>query len=320
MKLLKLISVSAMLIALHHGFANGFVVKPCPGSVTPRKRSQTQMMVDPASTFTMASFSLPSPIQQSFATSALSAVMDPFVEAELFNDAAHVALDLTQFLGPATVAIRLFAVLGRIFCIASDYLPDHEINPEELVFQFTMLALASTTFAQSLNAIVLSYGKELTMRDRKCFASLFYPGGVSLMQYKMLATSAFTWEEAVPGSVITSDEFGIDSKQGLYWLYSGEATVESRGRILQKVLPKTVHLFGDLAFTPSNSRKKMVATATSYPKTTLRAGTKGAKVLRINSQKLQELMEQDESLDRAIREILFDVMQERIAILLENAK
>eukprot|EP00547_Thalassionema_nitzschioides_P007360 CAMPEP_0194209986 /NCGR_PEP_ID=MMETSP0156-20130528/7925_1 /TAXON_ID=33649 /ORGANISM="Thalassionema nitzschioides, Strain L26-B" /LENGTH=268 /DNA_ID=CAMNT_0038937259 /DNA_START=313 /DNA_END=1119 /DNA_ORIENTATION=- len=268
----------------------------------------------------MASFALGSPIEQNFFSSALSAIMDPFVEAELFNDAAHVALDLTQFLGPATVAIRLFAVLGRIFCITSDYLPDHAINPEELVFQFTMLALASTAFGQSLNSIVLSYGKELTMRDRKCFASLFYPGGVSWMQYKMLTASVLEWEEVAPGSVITSDEFEIDLKQSLYWLYSGEATVEFQGRVLQEVVPKTVHLFGDLTFAPNKGRKKLVSAARSYPKTTMRAGAKGAKVLRINTPKLQTLMEQDDSLDRAIREILLEAMQERIAMLLANAK
>mmetsp|Transcript_28870 Transcript_28870/g.43590 ORF Transcript_28870/g.43590 Transcript_28870/m.43590 type:complete len:325 (+) Transcript_28870:86-1060(+) len=319
--LLKSVSLSAMLLLSHESFTNGFVMKPRLNSLTRRRLNRSNMSIDPDSTFTLASLSLASPIEKTFISSAFASVItDPSVEAELFNDAAHVALDLTQFLGPATVAIRMFAVLGRIFCIASDYLPDHAINPEECVFQFTMLALASTTFAQSMNSIVLSYGKELTMRDRKCFASKFHPGGISWMQYKMLATTVLTWEEVAPGKIITSDEFEADSQQDLYWLYSGEATVESQRRILQKIAPKTSHFFGDLGFALTKNKKKFASTSTSYPKTTVRAGVNGANVLRINTSKLAELMGQDESLDRAIREILLEAMQERIAVLLSNAK
>lgn len=313
-------SFSAILLVSHKTFTSGFVVKPRLSVISNEKSSSNQMTLDPASTFTVASIALKSPIQAISVSSSLS-LMDPFVEAEIFNDAAHVALDLTQFLGPATLSIRLLAVLGRIFCIASDYLPDHSMLPEEFVFQFSMLALASTALAQSLNSIVHSYGKELTIRDRKCFTTLFHPGGVTLMQYKMMTGTVLEWKEVAPGGIITSDEYEMnDTKHDLYWLYRGDATVQSQGRVLQEVVPKSIYLFGDLGFALTSNRKRVVSDTNSFPKTTTRAGPKGAKVLSINTLKLKDLMSQDELLDRAIRDMLLESMQERIAVLLTNAK
>jgi hypothetical protein len=70
------------------------------------------------------------------------ASIDPFLEAELFAGLAHVALDFTGFLSPSKSLIRLFSVVGRVFAISADYLPDHSIHTEELVIQIFLIGIA----------------------------------------------------------------------------------------------------------------------------------------------------------------------------------
>jgi len=318
MKSLQFTSIVFIFFVSSRGLTEGFLIEPCLMSISDLKIPPPQIVLDSSSSLTLVS------MIQSLSTqlpSALSSI-DPFTEAEIFSDAAHVALDLTTFFGPTTITIRLFAVLGRLFCIASDYIPDHTMRADDFFFQFTMLAVASTALAQSLVSIVNTYNKELTMRDRKCFVSLFYPGGFSWMQYKVLATSVLEWKELPPGSIITTEEFvHADNSHYLYWLYNGEVLVQSKERILQKIAPKNYHLFGDLSFvvaTLDRGKKRFTSDTSSSrrQRTTSRAGRNGAIVLRIDTLKLKQLMEQDESIDRAIRDILMESMHERITALL----
>jgi hypothetical protein len=67
---------------------------------------------------------------------------DPSVEAELCTTMAHVALDFTGLMSPSKSIIRLFSVVGRLFAISADYLPDHSIHSEEVMIQGILLALA----------------------------------------------------------------------------------------------------------------------------------------------------------------------------------
>lgn len=69
--------------------------------------------------------------------------IDPSVEAELCTTIAHVALDFTGLMSPSKSIIRLFAVIGRLFAISADYIPDHSIHTEELTIQMFLLALAT---------------------------------------------------------------------------------------------------------------------------------------------------------------------------------
>lgn len=237
--------------------------------------------------------------------------MDPFVEAEIFNDAAHVALDLTSLLGPAKLTLRVAAVVGRILAIAGDYAPDHSMLPEEAVFQGIMLWAASAGLFKSLAPMVTS-ATDLTMRDRKCFASLFHEAGVDWMQYKLLRGVAMEWREVSPGAIITTDEIvGVDDHY-LYWLYSGEVVMQSQGDVVQTVHSKTSHLLGNVTFASSKQ-------SANLPKITTYAGTEGATLLCLDTTKLKELMASDESMDKAIRVILFEAMQERIASLLSKS-
>jgi hypothetical protein len=68
-------------------------------------------------------------------------VEDPTVEAGVLSGMAHAALDFSAFFNPSRQMLRLFAVVGRLFVISADYLPDHSINQGELAIQLVLLSL-----------------------------------------------------------------------------------------------------------------------------------------------------------------------------------
>ena len=295
-----------LILAATIGCADGFAVVHHPSTSTrlsraslphtSRGKSPLHMVFEPSSLMTA------SPIFSAAFSPAMTP-LDPFVEAEIFSDAAHVALDFASLMGPATLAIRALAVLGRIFVMASDYAPDHTMLPEELIFQLAMLFISSVTLARSV-APMLSL-KETTMRDRKSYASLFRPVGVTWMQFKVLSAVALEWVEVAPGAIITTDEMAESGEhRDLYWLNKGEA--------LQTISSKTAHLLGDLTFACRSTK-------TEYPKTTAKAGENGATLLRLDTVKLKRMMKQDDSLDKAVRNMLLDGMQARISLLLSGS-
>jgi len=73
---------------------------------------------------------------------AVEEPFDPMIEAELCSTMAHVALDFTGLLSPSKSIVRLFSVVGRVFAISADYLPDHSIHTEELIIQIFLLSLS----------------------------------------------------------------------------------------------------------------------------------------------------------------------------------
>jgi len=258
-------------------------------------------------------------------------LMDPIIKSEVFSTAAHVSLDLGTFAVNVTpLSIQFLAVIGRLFCIASDYVPDHTMLPEEFAYQLSMLAISSTALVRSLNGLINANRQALTIRDRKCFAALFRPSGVTIMQFKMIMATALEWKEFSSGSIIASDELSEleaeknEEEECLYWLYDGELEVQSNGKALQTIKPKSRHLFGDLSFAVSTYGKKrsvkaasaMTADMSKYPLTTTKVKSDTAKILRIDTRRLKELMAQDQFLDQSIHNMLFDIMQERISDLI----
>lgn len=68
---------------------------------------------------------------------------DPSIEAEMLNDMAHMAMDFSVFLTPPKSGVyRFLSVIGRLFTILADYLPDHSIHSEELLIQLFLLTLS----------------------------------------------------------------------------------------------------------------------------------------------------------------------------------
>jgi hypothetical protein len=176
-----------------------------------------------------------------------SLLASPLIEAEVLNDMA-LALDLARFFGPANLTIRVAAVLGRIAAMGADYLPDHFMNTEELVFQCFMLSLAWMALVKSAMPVILSImASDITFRDGKAFSLLFRPAGMTWPQYKTLSVTALDWVKVEPGEIVTSDELSLPGSvdvdvgdynrfdEYIYWLYAGETVTESQGKILHNV-------------------------------------------------------------------------------------
>jgi hypothetical protein len=80
-------------------------------------------------------------------TSSSSALLDPNMEAEVFTDMSHLALDFTSVMNSSKALLKMTSVIGRMLVILADYIPDHSIHPEELVFQLFMLGVAIKNLA-----------------------------------------------------------------------------------------------------------------------------------------------------------------------------
>jgi hypothetical protein len=80
-------------------------------------------------------------LEQDQWSDAVSALLPPDIEAEVLADVSH-ALDLSGFFSRCKSRLRLFSIVGRIFSIYADYLPDHTILPEELAVQLFFLGVS----------------------------------------------------------------------------------------------------------------------------------------------------------------------------------
>jgi hypothetical protein len=258
----------------------------------------------------------------SAALAALLAVVptvDPSLQAEVLNDMAHVALDLTTFFGPSKILLRCAMVVGRLFAMGADYVPDHFMLPEELAFQLVMLFVAWVGLLKAASPMALaSMVSKITIRDGKSFSKLFEPAGMTWSQYKAMSFCALDWIEVGPRQVITSDEDSED--EYFYWLYSGDAVVENKGKVLYTVTRRNgranshdagLGVFGEaqLLRKLDKNRKR----TKDYPRTTVEAGPSGASLLRIHTANLSMLMDADQDMAHSIRTLLFQSMQDKLA-------
>jgi hypothetical protein len=316
------------------------------------------VLASAASLFSGASASAATP-DSVIVTGLTSLLSSPLIEAEVLNDMAHLTLDLASFFGPARLAIRAAAVLGRMAVMGADYLPDHSMLPEELVFQFFMLGLAWVALVKSAMPVVLSVmASNITLRDGKAFSLLFGPAGMTWPQYKALSVTALDWVKVEPGEVVTSDELSSPDSvdEYIYWLYAGETVVESQGKVLHNVTRSVggsttslkqdagCGLLGEMRLlrymqgkerggrldkrkAKSNNRDiinkdkdRLVSTTTKpYTRTTVKAGDAGATLLRIHTSNLVMLMDQDVDLAHSVRSLLFHGMHAKLAARLEES-
>jgi hypothetical protein len=68
-------------------------------------------------------------------------MLSPDVEAEVLTDMCHVVMDFSGFFRLSKPSLQLCSVLGRFLIIGADYLPDHNVHPEELAIQLVLLAI-----------------------------------------------------------------------------------------------------------------------------------------------------------------------------------
>ena len=245
------------------------------------------------------------PVKLGASTVPIDSIMDPFVESEVLGDLSHVAFDLTTLLGPTTVTLRLAMVVGRILSMAADYVPDHAMLPEELVFQHIMLFLATRRLIQVALPLLRTDSAKPSVRDRRCYHRLFRKAGISWLQYKTISTQAFEWVAMPPDSHLVAESSLVWSYQGEVEVLSQETSLPQQGR----------HLLGDMEF----ARQIGVVDKDSGKKTSptiVRAGQGEATVLMIDTEKLAKLMKHDEQISDGIRLVICNGMLARILELL----
>ena len=112
------------------------------------------MCVNPCHSFTTA------PITTQRQQSSLSMMLGPDIEAQVLTTMAHVTMDFPGMMKPTktettptttttesaarvpskTVVLPFLLVVGRVMVIASDYILDHSIHPEELLIQLVLMS------------------------------------------------------------------------------------------------------------------------------------------------------------------------------------
>ena len=265
-----------------------------------------------------------------WASNALSALPSPppFVVSEILTDLSHVALDLVTLWGPSAVVVRLFAVIGRILCVLADYLPDGFMNPEEVVFQGFMLAVALIGLLQVMLPQIWSQflAPKPTLRDGKAYTAWGKPAGMSWDQYKALTVSALEWKELRPGEKIqvnaTPDLLSRNDKNQqnqttLFWLYKGDVKVQRAGHKKSHVIRRNTHRLRQVDGVQHVDLASLQSAATlpnpESRSTTITAGEHGATLLTCRMDRLSPLLRHDASLKDVWKVILWQGMQDQLA-------
>lgn len=264
------------------------------------------------------------------------------VETQVLNDLSHIGIDLAAFFIPSLLLLRIAAIVGRICTITADYIPDHVIVPEELVFQIAMLCLACSGLIKSaLIPAAASVYNATSVKDGRAFGSIFQPAGTTWSQYKALSVcGALEWITLEAGDTVKlssscSDESlsNEDDEQFMYWLYTGDVAVKTdsdelvyaissgkksssslhRGllggqHLLQRVgkstKPQTVR--GSSKYHRDQTAKSIVSgSRVSVTSTT-------ATLLRINTSRLQMLMDLDPTLAESMRTMVFQGIEAKL--------
>ena len=264
------------------------------------------------------------------------------VETQVLNDMSHLGIDLASFFIPSLLILRIAAIIGRICTITADYIPDHVIVPEELAFQIAMLCLACSGLIKSaLIPAAASAYNATSVKDGRAYGSIFQPAGTSWSQFKALSVcGALEWMTLQAGDTLkvssTGSEESSSNDEGedyMYWLYSGDVVVKTDSDELLYAISSgkkpssSLHrgLFGEQRLfqrivktsKPQPARNSNKLHRDGTPKT-LAIGNRvavtstTATVLRINTNRLQMLMELDPLLAEAMRNMVFQGMEAKL--------
>mmetsp|Transcript_21445 Transcript_21445/g.27637 ORF Transcript_21445/g.27637 Transcript_21445/m.27637 type:complete len:409 (+) Transcript_21445:185-1411(+) len=285
---------------------------------------------------------------------------NPMVESDILSHFAHVTLDFFSYLTPEESIIRGVAIIGRFASIYADYLPDHFIQPSEVICHSIMLVTSLVMFAKAVFPIAMAATEIRTRaavrkrvssilegdtcnidgigcsgssrRDIFAWEYLFKPIGLSLFQFQcMSAVGVIDWVNIDAYGVIIdkSDEL---SDEYLYWIYRGNAELMYNGNGIEYVEPRTgkttdrnsdfLGLFADMNFLCELDKKRysdrtpnknyICETPISCRvgrQAIVRAGSKGARVMRLKKDKLLKLMQDDDELEEGIRRLIVNGME-----------
>lgn len=258
-----------------------------------------------------------------------AANIDVNEEAALLNDLAEVSEDMLVLVAPETIILRLGAVIGRVLELLSDYLPEQSIRNDELLVNVPLFSAALFLLSRSAIPRIRAQFIDLNEQDKWAYYLCFKPVGLTLLQFKgMKALDVFEWIECKPGEVLidekewTAESLKSDNNDDsdkkttptawkyLYWQSDGEVERSFRGKTFgslkrrngkhidnqdaQGILGVTRFLY----FLEEENRRQYGGSTTSeyqfHPIDTITVGPKGARLLRIDSSKLFDLMDHDQ--------------------------
>jgi hypothetical protein len=229
---------------------------------------------------------------------------DPQVKKKVQDEGmsllSHALLDLPGMVAKATVAAKAAEVAGRLFILGQDTLPGHGVAPDELAFQLAFLATSCNALYHTVMPKIKAQQacKFMTPQDRKAFRELFKPAGMTWEQYREVSVTSMEWEEFQPGQVLDADQ--------AYWLYQGDILSEegsvSSGLVGEDHIARTLGIFNGEEIAPK----------------TVVAGPEGAKVLKLNSQKLAHKMKHDAALPNVLNRVVYNNMQSKIELAMSQ--
>ena len=281
---------------------------------------------------------------------AMLNMQDIHVQSVIFSYLAHFSLDFFGFLDLDAPLLRMAALLGRLFSIGADYVPDHAINADEAIFQGIMLGVSATLFVRStlpmtMAAVSLILSADNThssaWKNAYAYYHLLLPTGLSMLQFRCLtALGTVDWIKVDPHEILVDEQ---DGNEYLYWVYSGSTELVLNDGITVTYIEswrdetgKKVEFPGFLADmnflsalglnkVKTKKGKKLdddasgIPTGCIHPQVPIKTGPDGARVMRLDKKRLIELMKYDDDLSEPIQALLVKGMQQMLSVLL-NAK
>jgi len=261
------------------------------------------------------------------------------IESNMFAIMSHIGLDFGSYLSDKTEAIQLIILIGRLSSLISDYLPDHHIQPDDLIIQLYMLYFSSRLLIRSCTSMISTLQNSLSFEELRLYSKIFKPAGVSILQYRVLASKCFEWKEVPPYSILSfEDEDDISCM-----LYQGKIDINVQvdqyplhrrcsDRSMSNI--QSIDAFGffdDLVFAQricsTNPLDDSMDTSIDneqrqsseyYPQTNkITAGEDGALLLKINTTEMLKLVVTDDRFLNAIKSISFARMHGKLSNRLE---
>lgn len=243
------------------------------------------------------------------------------VEAELFGDLS-LASGLMQLAGPKhnKMATEATGIVSRCFGLISDYLPNGVVSPEEAVFQSCMMAISAASLTKSLQPVVANgaLNQPATFHEKKAYSVFKKHANMPWLQYKKMLAEAADWIDLDQYEGVEDKVDDHDDGNFLYLVARGDAfdlDVDSSSLGLMgtlNVADKIKHGNKNTNTTdPASSDQNKNANAGRRPAQVC-APRAGAKLLRIDTTKLLDLMEADEVMAESVKSIVFADMQEKL--------
>jgi len=238
--------------------------------------------------------------------------MLPGMNADAGAERMNLMSPISQALGevPATIvntmaAAKAAEIAGRLF-LMGQHMPDQGVAPLEVAFQVAFLAVSCNTVYQRLimpkiKAAQVSKAltpedqasESLTSGDHKAFHSLFEPAGMDWKQYSEVNLQSMEWVTLEAGQSIKTDD--------AYWLCQGNMEMEGEGTVPCGLIGED-HIAKTLGMFNGEEVSSKIAVA----------GSEGAKVLKINTDKLGQMIKKDKSLRAPMGSILFTHLQNKL--------